>query len=149
MTDVAFYHLEHWPLERVLPKLLEKTLGAGKRALVKVGSEARAEALSQAIWTMEPNSWLPHGTQKDGKPDSQPIWLTADGVNANGAEFLFLADGAEADDLSAFERCFDLFNGKDEAAVGAARLRWKTCKDAGHDLTYWQQTPGGKWEKKA
>ena len=34
MTDVAFYQLERSPLEQVLPKLLEKTLDAGKRALV-------------------------------------------------------------------------------------------------------------------
>ncbi|MED5396188.1 MAG: DNA polymerase III subunit chi, partial [Pseudomonadota bacterium] len=41
MTEIAFYHLERSPLERALPKLLEKTLEAGKRALVVVGSVER------------------------------------------------------------------------------------------------------------
>jgi hypothetical protein len=46
MTDLAFYHLQKSPLEVVLPKLLEKTLAAGKRAIVLVSSTDRAEALA-------------------------------------------------------------------------------------------------------
>ena len=37
----------------------------------------------------------------------------------------------------------------DPVMVDAARKRWTQCKDAGHALTYWQQTPAGGWEKKA
>ena len=32
---------------------------------------------------------------------------------------------------------------------GRPRARWRRLKDAGHELTYWQQTPQGGWEKKA
>lgn len=149
MTDVAFYHLEHSPLEKALPKLLEKTLAAGKRALVLAGSETRVEALNGLLWTYDQGSWLPHGSAKDGDPDDQPVWLATDGENPNGAEFLFLTDGAESTRLADFERCFDLFNGNDPAMLEAARNRWKQCKEAGHVLTYWQQTSGGGWEKKA
>ena len=66
----------------------------------------------------------------------------------NGARFLFLVDGAESARLDAFDRVIDLFDGQDEAAVAAARRRWKAAKAAGHALTYWQQGPRG-WEKKA
>ena len=33
-----------------------------------------------------------------------------------------------------------MFDGNDEAAVAAARQRWREAKAAGHDLVYWQQT---------
>jgi len=56
-------------------------------------------------------------------------------------------DGADSSRIAGFERVFDLFDGGDEAAVAAARARWRAAKAAGHDLTYWLQTPRG-WEKK-
>ena len=149
MTDVAFYQLERSPLEQVLSKLLEKTLDAGKRALVVAGSEARIEALNGALWSYYQDSWLPHGSAKDGDPTDQPIWLSASDKNVNGADFLFLTDGTASDGLAHFERCFDLFDGNDEVMVAAARERWKRYKDTGNSLTYWQQTGSGGWEEKA
>lgn len=147
MTEVGFYHLTVTPLERALPKLLEKTLEAGKRAVVRTGTEERAQALNGLLWTYEDRSWLPHGTAKEGHAEYQPVWLTADEDTPNRPDFLFLTDGAEAADISAFERVFDLFDGRDDTAVAAARDRWKAGKDAGHALTYWRQTDSGGWEK--
>ena len=149
MTDVAFYHLQRSPLEQVLPRLLEKTLAAGKRAVVLAGSEDRVEALALVLWTYHPDSWLPHGTAKDGDAEHQPVWLSPDDENPNGASFLFLTDGTDSRDIGAFERCFDLFDGNDDDALAAARERWKVRRDAGHDVTYWQQTESGGWERKA
>lgn len=148
MTDIAFYHLQRSPLERVLPKLLERTLGADKRALVLVGSDSRAEALAQHLWTYDQDAWLPHGTKKDGLPGDQPIWLSVEDENLNQAQFLFLTDGAVSDHLSDFERCFEMFDGNDDAIVSTARERWAIYKEAGHNLTYWQQTERGGWEQK-
>ena len=42
-----------------------------------------------------------------------------------------------------------IFDGRDPAAVDAARAQWTHAKAAGHDVTYWQQSPAGKWEKRA
>ena len=64
MTDIAFYHLQGSPLESALPKLLKKTLEAGKRAVVMAGSEARVEALNGVLWTYDQDSWLPHGSPR-------------------------------------------------------------------------------------
>lgn len=148
MTDVAFYHLQKSPLEQVLPKLLEKTLAAGKRALVLTGSAERAEALADVLWTYDPASWLPHGTREDGMPEAQPVWLSERDENANGAQFLFLTDGADSGCVAAYERCFDLFDGNDTEAVAAARKRWAARKADGHAVTYWQQSDAGRWEKR-
>lgn len=148
MTEVAFYHMQRSPLERVLPRLLERTLDAGKRALVVTGSRARVEFLNGYLWTYDQNSWLPHGCREDGHEDHQPIWLSDESVNANNAEFLFLTDGCSHPDVRAFERCFELFDGDDDEAVRAARTRWKAYLEAGHTLAYWQQTERGVWEQK-
>ncbi|MCP5365520.1 MAG: DNA polymerase III subunit chi [Hyphomicrobiales bacterium] len=149
MSDVAFYHLQKSPLEVVLPKLLEKTLAQGKRALVVASSAERVEALAQHLWTYHQDSWLPHGTSKDGEPEEQPVWLAERDDNANGASFLFLTDGADSSSIASYERCFDLFDGNDTDAVAAARRRWQARKAEGHAVTYWQQTEQGRWEQKA
>jgi DNA polymerase-3 subunit chi len=87
-----------------------------------------------------------------GHAELQPIWLTTEDAGEagapNGARFLVLLEGRESARLDRFDRVLDLFDGADEAAVEAARLRWKAAKAAGHVLTYWQQGPRG-WEKKA
>jgi DNA polymerase-3 subunit chi len=148
MTEVSFYHLQKSRLEDALPVLLEKTLGVGKRALVKVGSDARAEQLNFVLWDFQQGAWLPHGTTKDGRGEDQPIWVTAVDENPNGATFLFLGDGACSSDISTFERCFELFDGNDAARLAIARARWKSYKDAGHSLKYLQQTDRGVWQEK-
>lgn len=149
MTEVSFYHLQHSTLEVALPKLLEKTLAAGKRAVVRVGSAQRVDSLNRALWDYRSDSWLPHGGAKDGQAEEQPIWLTAEEENPNGATFLFLADGAASEKVGEFERCFELFNGHDDAAVQVARDRWKEYKEAGYTVAYWQQNDRGAWEQKA
>jgi len=148
MSEIAFYHLTRSPLEAALPKLLDKTLQAGKRAVVIAGSAQRVEHLNGALWSYEDASWLPHGSAKDGHPEEQPVWLTDSDENPNGAAFLFLTDGASAADMDAYERCFELFDGTNADSVQSARERWKSYKSAGHTLTYWQQTEQGGWSKK-
>jgi len=149
MTEVSFYHLQKSLLEDALPLLLEKTLAMGKRAVVMAGSAARAEQLGNRLWNYRQDAWLPHGTAKDGRAGDQPVWLTTDQENPNDATYLFLTDGAGRDDVGAFERCFELFDGHDGAQVTAARERWKAYKDAGHGLKYMQQNETGGWQEKA
>ena len=147
MTDVGFYHLTATPLERALPKLLEKVLESGARAVVLAGSEPRIESLDTALWVYDPGSFLPHGTAGAGDPADQPVFLTTREENPNGAAILVLVDGIEPAFLNSFDRCLDVFDGTDEAAVAAARKRWSARKSAGDAVTYWKQAPDGRWEK--
>ncbi len=149
MTQIGFYHLLHTRLEAALPRLLSKALDQGMRAVVMAGSAERVKVLDGALWTFDQNSFLPHGTAREGRPEAQPVYLTAAEENPNGASLLVLTDGVEHGFIGAFERCLELFDGNDAGAVEAARSRWKKLKDAGHDLAYWQQTDHGGWEKKA
>jgi DNA polymerase-3 subunit chi len=40
-----------------------------------------------------------------------------------------------------------LFDGRDSAALDGARIAWKSAKTSGHDVTYWKESPSGKFEK--
>lgn len=147
MAEIGFYHLLATPLERALPRLLERARQGGYRILVRAASAERVEHLNALLWTYDEASFLAHGAARDGDAASQPIWLSDRAENPNGATMLVLVDGVEADDIDAFARCADLFDGNDEDAVVAARERWRRAKAGGHTLTYWQQTERG-WEQK-
>jgi DNA polymerase-3 subunit chi len=147
VAEIGFYHLLTTPLERALPRLLERGRASGHNIVVRAGSPERVEHLNALFWTYGDASFLPHGSARDGNADRQPIWLSAEVDNPNGASLLVLVDGVAAADLDSFARILDLFDGNDETAVAAARERWRDAKAAGHTLTYWQQTATG-WEKK-
>ncbi len=152
MPDVSFYHLESRPLEWALPRLLSRVVESGLKAVVVTGVPERLPFLDSALWTYDDQSFLPHGRAPDENAAHQPVWLTAKPDDRpNGATILVLVDGAgpASPDLAGYDRCLDMFDGNDEEARAAARTRWTAFKQAGHTVTYWQQTGDGRWEKKA
>jgi DNA polymerase-3 subunit chi len=149
MTEVLFYQLDHQPLDRVLPGLLEKTLERGWRAVVQTSSQERAEALDALLWTYTEESFLPHGMARDGFSAEQPVFLTSGDDTPNNATVRFLVDGADCNDLPAYTRVIYLFDGRDDDARAQAREQWKCAKAEGLAVTYWQQNENGRWEKKA
>jgi DNA polymerase III subunit chi len=148
VAEIGFYHLLATPLERALPRLLELGLKAGFRIVVLAGSPERVEHLDAVLWSYDDASFVPHGSRRDGRPERQPVWLSDSDENPNRADMLVLTDGAVSGRLAEYRRCLDLFDGNDEAALASARARWRSAKEAGHALTYWQQTASG-WAKKA
>ena len=149
MVEVLFYHLTESTLEEALPGLLERSLARGWRAVVQTGTEERRDALDTHLWTFRDDSFLAHATEREAYPQDQPVLLTTGADNANGAQIRFLVDGATPPDLSAYQRAVFMFDGHDQRQLEAARGHWKTIKAAGHTVTYWQQTPDKRWERKA
>jgi DNA polymerase-3 subunit chi len=149
MTEVYFYHLEQRRLDDVLPTLLERSLERGWRAAVQAASEERVEALSTLLWTYSEESFLPHGTARDGHPEMHPVFLTTSEDNPNGAQVRFLVDGAELGDTSPYARVVFIFDGSDADAVARARVEWQAAKASGHAVSYWQQDETGRWQQKA
>ena len=147
MAEVWFYHLERSPLERVLPDLLEKTLAKGWKALVRTVAQERAESLDQILWTYRDESFLPHGMTGEPLAERQPVLITTGEENANGAQALFLLDGAEPGSVAAYERCIILFDGRDESQLALARARWKSLKAEGFSVSYWKEREDRGWEK--
>ncbi len=149
MSDVRFYHLERQTLDQVLPSLLGKALQNGHRIIIKAANDQEVERLNTHLWSYDPNSFIPHGSAKDGHDTDQPVWITANDENPNKADVIILTQGASIEGSdNDFQLICDMIDGRNEQAVNDARARWKTYKDDGHEVTYWQQTPQGGWDKK-
>ncbi|MFJ6322391.1 MULTISPECIES: DNA polymerase III subunit chi [unclassified Rhizobium] len=149
MTDVLFYHLTESKLEDALPPLLDKSVERGWQVAVQLREPARRDLLDTHLWTYRENSFLPHGTDAEETAGRQPVLLTVSPDNINGATVRFFIDGAEVTDVGAYQRVVLMFDGYDQEQLESARSQWKRLKGEGHNLTYWQQTQDGRWEKKA
>jgi DNA polymerase III subunit chi len=149
MTEVLFYHLTESKLEDALPALLEKSVERGWKVVVQTNDDARRDLLDGHLWTFREDSFLPHGTDSAPMAEAQPVLLTTVGENANGATVRFIVDGATPPPLDPYERVVFMFDGYDQQQLEGARSEWKKLKGEGHTLTYWQQSPEGRWVKKA
>lgn len=149
MAEVLFYHLTESTLEDALPGLLERSLQRGWKAVVQTGSEERRDALDAHLWSFRDDSFLAHGSDREPHAADQPVALTTGEANPNAAEIRFLVDGASPPDIGSYQRAVFLFDGHDAAQLEGAREHWKTMKAGGHAVTYWQQTPDRRWERKA
>ena len=147
-TEIRFYHLERQTLDEVLPSLLSKALESGKRIVVKAANDKEVERLNDHLWVYNPNSFIPHGSQKNGEAERQPVWLTSIDENPNSADVLILCQGTNSAIMKNFALCCEMLDGRDADAASSARARWKQYKDDGFTVTYWQQGAKG-WEKKA
>jgi len=154
-AEIWFYHLQRQPIERVLPKLLEKSLDNRWRATVQARSEERLVALDQLLWTYSDASFLAHGRACDGDADMQPVFLTTEHDNPNGSALRLFIEGADIvdhirdHDGDAYKRMIVLFNGHDNEELTIARRQWQELKALAQSLTYWQQNDDDRWEKKA
>lgn len=147
--EVWFYHLERSSLEEVLPPLLEKCLARGWRAVVRCTEPERLDALDARLWTYRDDAFLPHGRDGAAQAARQPVLLTLEAHNPNGAQVVVLTDGAAEGASDGVHRLIRIFDGRDEAALGAARQAWKAVKARGDEASYWRQTGEGRWERQA
>lgn len=151
MPEIWFYHLQRQSLERALPKLLERSLERGWRAVVQAVTAERLQALDDLLWTYSDESFMAHGLARDGDADLQSVWLTDGPENPNAAAIRFFVEGA-VPGLAAsaeYERMIVIFDDADEEQVVAAREQWRKLKEQGAALAYWRQGEDGRWEKTA
>ncbi len=148
MTEIRFYHLQKKSADAVLAELAERALSRGHRIIVRTRDENETNRLNDFLWTFRPDSFLPHGTANDLKPDMQPIFLTAARDNPNNADCIFLMPGCVTDQIDDYKLCCDILDGRDEEQIQQGRSRWKDWKSQNHNMSYWQQNDAGKWEQK-
>jgi DNA polymerase III subunit chi len=149
LADVLFYHLTESRLEDALPPLVEKSLARGWRAVIQFAGDESRDLIDTHLWTWRETSFLPHAVAGTDDDSRQPILLTTDGSNGNGANIRFLTGGAEPPVIDAYERVVVMFDGHDNAQLERARAQWKAFSAGSHALTYWQQNGSGGWERKA
>lgn len=148
MADIRFYHLTRRTAEQALPELVDRAYGKGHKILIRCGSTPEVGRLNDHLWTFHPDAFLPHGTEAESFPEQQPVFLTSGNDNPGKADVLMLMPGADSSSIDEFQLCCVLLDGNDETQIASARTLWKTWKEAGHAITYWQQTDAGKWQQK-
>lgn len=148
-AEVSLYHLTTHPLEKVLPKVLEKVYSGGLRALVLTDTQEHLQALNASLWTYSSGAFLPHGMNgsKLDDPQDNPIWLTLEHDNKNSATVLVLTGGRSINDLSGYTRCVDIFDGNDPSSLNAANQRRDSYQKNGHPIVYWKQSLDGTWNQ--
>jgi len=150
MTEILFYQLNGQTPEQILPPLIARSLERGWRVAVQASSEERVEALDAHLWTWRDDSFLPHGTWREAEAAEQPVLLTVNADNPNGAAVRFLVDGAAVPaNASAYQRLVLLFDGDDPEALETARERWTKAKKEGFEVTYWRTDENGRWQRQA
>ena len=142
--QVDFYHLSASPIERVLPQIAERVLAGGGRLLVVAEDGGLLAMLDAALWTYQPEAFLPHGRDDAAR---QPVLLASALTPANGARNVALIDGVWRDEALTFERAFHFF---DDSSIAAARIAWKALGERdGIARNFWKQNEDGKWAKAA
>lgn len=149
MAEFRFHHLERRRLDQALPELLEEALGEGFRVCVQAASTEVVEALNDRLWTYTDESFLPHGSARDGDAEAQPIFLTEGDSNPNGATMRVALAGVDAVALSSspYRRVVLMFDGRDPDALADARRQWTLLRAAGATPSYWREGENGGWEK--
>jgi DNA polymerase III subunit chi len=146
---VDFYHLTRDPAPTVLARLAERVLAGEARLLVVADGREDREAIDAALWTVVPESFLPHAMTASaiGDEQNEPILIGASigGPAPNGATMAALADGVWRDEALAFERTLFLF---DSQRIDDARSAWRTLsKQDGIECHYWKQDGNGRWRE--
>ncbi|GGZ01722.1 DNA polymerase III subunit chi [Novosphingobium colocasiae] len=140
--QVDFYHLTRDPLGGALALIAGKATAGGERMVVVSGDAAQRKALSQALWSASPTSFLANGEADEPHAERQPIVLSDQPVAVNGARFLAIVDNVWRDGEEAFARTFFFFEDHDR---DAARAAWAMLgKREGVVRNYWKQD-GGRW----
>lgn len=122
--------------------LASKSLAVGKKLVLLSQDQARRAALSDALWSAEPASFLAHDFGGSERQAEQPILISDQCEAANGASYIILSDGLWREEALNFERAFFLFTADQ---IDHARTVWRDLK-AKDDVTprYWKQD-GGRW----
>jgi DNA polymerase-3 subunit chi len=155
--QVSFYQLMFSPLEKVLPRIVDKIYSSGLRACIWVKDDERLAKLNTTLWTYSTLAFLPHGCKLDAEDtkNQQPIWLSTTLENPNKSSVCVVTHEQIPGDFQSlnFDRIVDIFDGtmmedEHDPSAGktsfAERLRYYQNQNA--EITQWQQTNDG-WQK--
>ena len=147
MARVDFYRLTRDPVERVLPALATRIMANGDRLLVVAAPAMQRQAIDEALWTLQPASFLPHGHAGSPDEEIEPILIsgTLDVSPPNRASLVALADGEWREEALGFDRIFLLF---DNSRIDDARALWRALAARDDvDNRFWKQDENGRWSE--
>lgn len=148
--DISFYHLTRVNVQKSLPKLLEKIVQKPERVVLSLETEAAVGMWNDLLWTYHPQSFLPHGTAKEGFSDAHPIWITTGVDRPNGATILMRLGLQPFGDVEAlkstgFQKIIHVFEMEAEEGLKGVRGLWQHYQSTSSTPVYWQQGVSGEW----
>lgn len=147
MAELRIYQLQTLNAEQALLPMLEKVLQRQQRAVIRVDTTERGETLSAYLWQAKPGNFIPHGTTKDGHASRQPIWITAEEENPNGADILFLIDGSKSQDYDQYSTCVALFQNTNLMARTQAVEMIENFRKRNYGITVFLQNEQNGWQQ--
>ena len=149
--QLSFYHLTKTALEEAIPKLMEKLLESGGRAVINFSSDDMMQNIDKKLWSVGGTRFIPHATDAEDFQEDHPIILSKNYEAQNNPNFLVLTQPISVNEetLNNFERCLILFNGKSENELSVARSLWKKfSENQNYTLKYFLQNEKGVWQEK-
>lgn len=137
-TEVAFHTGMADKLDHAC-RLLRKAYRQGARVVV-TGDAAQLGRLDQALWTFEPQEFVPHARLRAGQAAGPrlartPIWFVDAGAEPPHHEVLVNLGPEMAAGCERFGRVIELVAGDpDDRAAG--QQRWRAHKAMGHTVVH-------------
>ncbi len=119
-------------------RLLRKAARQGSRVLVR-GDATEMDLLDKALWTFEPQDFVPHHRLLAGRPvparlQRTPIWILDDAgawpAEMPAAQVLLQLGAAPAADADQWDRMIEVVS-QDEEDRRQARQRWRAYENRG------------------
>ncbi|HLD95591.1 MAG TPA: DNA polymerase III subunit chi [Alphaproteobacteria bacterium] len=147
--EVIFYGLTLSPLEKALPKLLEKVYESSKRALVIVESLERLQTLNVNLWTYSSGAFLPHLSDQDDMnlQEVQPILLSTQENFINKPTILVSTFEYFPKKPEVYEKILYVLDISTPQFLKSTQTLMKRYQDQGALVTFWKQSKEKGWEK--
>ena len=144
LSEVYFYHVTKQTVASALPQLLSKAKDIGWTIFVRCKDEASLKFIDDAIWTVQPESFLPHAVLGSQNSEKSDILLGTEEDDSSNSDFLLSLDGAliSTEEVSKYRRCALLFDDKISDEVNIAREQWMKFTKANIRAKYWSQETG-------
>jgi len=147
---IDFYQLASDETGELAAQLAEKCQSVSKKVIIHAPKEL-CQPVSRALWVLRDLSFLAHGIDGEEGAEFADIWISSnEAKNPIKADYAILLSGRQVPEMTAYERCFIIFNGKDEAGLSHARSQWKAMvQNYQGRCRYFAKSEAGKWEQKA
>lgn len=136
MPTVDFFEVRGRRWEEALCQRVEEEQAAGQRVYVWASSEAQSRGIDDLLWTFRDDSFVPHSLWQGENPFDEAVAVGWQPGNPNRASCLVLARDASASEIKSFDRVIDFAPVDDPALRDAARVRFRTFRDAGFAVTF-------------
>lgn len=146
-TLVRFYQLASLPFANALTGIVGKAWQTGLKIGILAANPEQAQWVNDLLWRHPRESFLPHGLWNGPEPEHQPVLISIQPEDINGATLLVLASPETVEKPDRFDMVVDFAPTQDPAALSASRERYRRYRDLGCKLEYWTQDSQGKWEK--